>query len=340
MKKTLFTLFAAALVLSAGVSCNKTDAPATKERTPVTITATIGSGEDTKISYTEDGNVLKTAWETSETISVITTSDAGYIVTIDNFTYSGPGGKTVDFTGTLSEGAAKHVRVVYPALEQYTNSSSETRYGTPRTEYSTNDVERLIRNISIGGNWLDSFNPNIFVQKENGSTAHLKDAIIYFGSGVISEGAMSVEVSPMSSVIKATFTNLPDEAKTKACDIIQISAYDSEDDSYSFQSDGFNLIGNSHSYGGYIYTSSVYLGSFSPRNYLPISGADALVVYLPIIPGDGGRVFGPSGASRLHYSYSSGYSSSLFSKEGDITLTKDLTLEPGKMYRLTVDMSK
>ena len=339
MKKTLFTLFAAALVLSTGVSCNKTETPATKERTPITITATIGSGEDTKISFTEDGNILKTAWETSETISVITSSDAGYIVTIDNFTYSGPGGKTVNFTGTLSEGATKHVRVVYPALEQYAKSSSETRYGTPRTEYSTNDVDRLISNISIGGNWLDSFNPNVFVQKENGSTAHLKDAIIYLGSGVISEGAMSVEVSPMSSVIKATFINLPDEAKTKECDIIQISAFDSKDNPYSFQSDGFNLIGNSHSY-GYISTSSVYLGSFSPRNYLPISGADALVVYLPIIPGDGGRVFGPSGASRLHYSYSSGYSSSLFSKEGDITLTKDLTLEPGKMYRLTVDMSE
>lgn len=339
MKKTLFTLFAAALVLSAGVSCNKTDAPATKERTPVTITATIGSGEDTKISYTEDGNVLKTAWEANETISVITTSDAGYIVTIDNFTYSGPGGKTVNFTGTLSEGATKHVRVVYPALEQYAKSSSETRYGTPRTEYSTNDVDRLISNISIGGNWLDSFNPNVFVQKENGSTAHLKDAIIYLGSGVISEGAMSVEVSPMSSVIKATFINLPEEAKTKECDIIQISAFDSKDNPYSFQSDGFNLIGNSHSY-GYISTSSVYLGSFSPRNYLPISGADALVVYLPIIPGDAGKVFGPSGASRLHYSYSSGYSSTLFNKEGDITLTKDLTLEPGKMYRLTVDMSE
>ena len=339
MKKTLFTLFAAALVLSAGVSCNKTEAPATKERTPVTITATIGSGEDTKISYTEDGNVLKTAWEANETISVITTSDAGYIVTIDNFTYSGPGGKTVNFTGTLSEGATKHVRVVYPALEQYAKSSSETRYGTPRTEYSTNDVDRLISNISIGGNWLDSFNPNVFVQKENGSTAHLKDAIIYLGSGVISEGAMSVEVSPMSSVIKATFINLPEEAKTKECDIIQISAFDSKDNPYSFQSDGFNLIGNSHSY-GYISTSSVYLGSFSPRNYLPISGADALVVYLPIIPGDAGKVFGPSGASRLHYSYSSGYSSTLFNKEGDITLTKDLTLEPGKMYRLTVDMSE
>ena len=340
MKKTLFTLFAAALVLSAGVSCNKTDAPATKERTPVTITATIGSGEDTKVSYTEDGNILKTAWETNETISVITSSDAGYIVTIDNFTYSGPGGKTVDFTGTLSEGATKHVRVVYPALEQYTKSSSETRYGTPRTEYSTNDVERLISNISIGGNWLDSFNPNIFVQNENGSTAHLKDAIIYLGSGVISEGAMSVEVSPMSSVIKATFINLPDEAKTKECDKIQISAFDSEDNPYSFQSDGFNLIGNSHSY-DYIVTSQIFLGSFSPsRNYLPISGADALVVYLPIVSGDGGRVFGPSGASKLHYTYSNGYSSSLFFKEGDITLTKDLTLEPGKMYRLTVDMSE
>lgn len=339
MKKTLFTLFAAALVLSAGVSCNKTEAPATKERTPVTITATIGSGEDTKISYTEEGNVLKTAWETNETISVITTSDAGYIVTIDNFTYSGPGGKTVNFTGTLSEGATKHVRVVYPALEQYTKSSSDTRYGTPRTEYSTNDVDRLISNISIGGNWLDSFNPNVFVQKENGSTAHLKDAIIYLGSGVISEGAMSVEVSPMSSVIKATFINLPDEAKTKECDIIQISAFDSKDNPYSFQSDGFNLIGNSHSY-GYTVTTQVFLGSFSPRNYLPISGADALVVYLPIVSGDGGRVFGPSGASRLHYSYSNGYSTSLFYKEGDITLTKDLTLEPGMMYRLTVDMSE
>ena len=56
------------------------------------VICTIGSGEDTKISYTEDGNVLKTAWEAKEAITVITLS-YNTIVTVDNFTYEGEGGK-------------------------------------------------------------------------------------------------------------------------------------------------------------------------------------------------------------------------------------------------------
>ena len=340
MKKTLFTLFAAALVLSAGVSCNKTDAPATKERTPVTITATIGSGEDTKISYTEDGNVLKTAWEANEAITVITLS-YNTIVTVDKFTYEGEGGKTVDFTGTLSPGASDDIRIVYPALEQYTDATDAVCYGTPRPKYLAEDEYRLISGVRVEGKTM-TFDSNNSIQAANGSTAHLKDARVYLGEGTLSGNTMTVDVAPISSVLKITFT-LPDEAKTKSCNKVDIVAGtgDGSGAAYAFNSCGYSFEDLADGPFDYSYGWESTLSLDNGSYLIPIDGADELTVYVPFIPGTAGKVFGPAGGSVLKYWLSTDATDeTLFYKEGSVTLTNNLTLKPGKMYRLNIDLSE
>ena len=307
------------------------------ERTPVTITATIGSGEDTKISYTEDGNVLKTAWEANEAITVITLS-YNTIVTVDKFTYEGEGGKTVDFTGTLSPGASDDIRIVYPALEQYTDATDAVCYGTPRPKYLAEDEYRLISGVRVEGKTM-TFDSNNSIQAANGSTAHLKDALVYLGEGTLSGNTMTVDVAPISSVIKITFT-LPEEAKTKACNKVDIVA-DNDGIGYEFNSCGYSfydLAGGSFNYSlGWESTLSLDNGSF----FIPIDGADELTVYVPFIPGTAGKVFGPAGGSVLKYWLSTDATDeTLFYKEGSVTLTNNLTLKPGKMYRLNIDLSE
>ena len=337
MKKTLFNLFAAALVLSAGVSCNKTETPTTKERTPITITATIGSGEDTKISYTEEGNVLKTAWETSETITVITLR-YNTIVTVDNFTYEGEGGKTVDFTGTLSPGASDDIRIVYPALEQYQDETGAVNFGTPRPKYPAGDKYRLISGVRVEGKTM-TFDSNNSIQAANGSTAHLKDALVYLGEGTLSGNTMTVDVAPISSVIKITFT-LPEEAKTKACNKVDIVA-DNDGIGYEFNSCGYSFEDLADGPFDYFYGWESTLSLDNGSYLIPIDGADELTVYVPFIPGTAGKVFGPAGNSVLKYWLSTDDTDEdLFYKEGSVTLSNNLTLEPGKMYRLNIDLSE
>jgi len=122
--KKLNNILLAGLALVAAVSCNKAETPAAQPEenpgVPMTLTATI-CGPETKLTMNEDGNVLKSTWDASEKISVITYTGSGYsarVQTIDTFTYTGTAGKkSVDFTGTFTGDAANNIWVVYPALE-------------------------------------------------------------------------------------------------------------------------------------------------------------------------------------------------------------------------------
>ena len=114
------------LILFAGLACASCQKMETKVDVqggigiPMTMSVSINEVEATKSSYTAEGNALKATWDASEEISVITYKDY-YIQTIDNFTYSGDGGKaSVDFSGTFTGqsilDAGGELYVIYPAL--------------------------------------------------------------------------------------------------------------------------------------------------------------------------------------------------------------------------------
>ena len=96
MKKHFISM---ACILAALVSCQKNEAP---EQTPqenqpikVTLTATIG-GDDTKVSFVDEDNVLKTAWGQYDKVSLLALNGSGQLLSNDIFTAKAAG-KTAEY---------------------------------------------------------------------------------------------------------------------------------------------------------------------------------------------------------------------------------------------------
>ena len=109
MKKYIISV---ACILAALVSCQKNDAPVQtpQENQPmkVTLTATIGS-DDTKVSFVDENNVLKTAWEVGDNVSLIALDESGNVLSNDVFTTLSAG-KSVNFTGTFTNDQLTTIR--------------------------------------------------------------------------------------------------------------------------------------------------------------------------------------------------------------------------------------
>lgn len=340
MKRTNIFLFAG-LVMVTAAACSKMENIPAEEALgiPVTISATIGDGIDTKATYTPDGNILKTAWEASETITAITLDGSGNVVTVDNLTYSGPAGKkTVDFTGTLSSGATSNIRVFYPALEA-TPYETDT-YGTPIPDGKTSNSARYIHNVIIGKRTI-TFSSYDSTQSADGSTDHLKQAFLYEGTGTLSGSTLSVSLTPLSSVLKVTFT-LPAEAVGKQVSGgIYITIKDATDASYNF---------DPSSQWFYYFSGTplpnatpqmrIYLGSWTgtTQNCLMLSST-TFVAYIPFIPTPGAK-FGPDGGKIFEISFGESSSPTKWKKSTTKTLTgSNVDLAPGKIYRMSVDLT-
>lgn len=323
----------AGLALVAAVSCNKVETPVA-EGTPLTIKATIGTDADTKVSYTPDGNVIKTAWESSETISVITVNSDGEVQTIDNFTYTGAGGKTVAFTGTLSAGATSNIFLLYPALEDTPYDSG--KYGSPQA-YDYSAAPRAIQGVTIGKSYA-TFSCSTFSQKANNNTDHLKLACILEGTGTVSGGVLETTMHYISSVIKLDVT-LPADAVGKNVRSLQLVAYDSSDIPYEFYKDnswlyyfeGDPLIADESQL-------NFSLGSWSggTQTELTLPGT-SFTAYIPITPGEG-AVLGPGGASKIEVRFYTNQPGG-FKESRMCVPPTNVTIEPGKVYRASVDFS-
>ena len=137
MKKYIISV---ACILAALISCQKNDAPVQtpQENQPikVTLTATIGS-DDTKVSFADENNVLKTAWEVGDNVSLIALDESGNVLTNDVFTTSSAG-KSVNFTGTFTnDPSTSSVYVYYPALNDGEGTAEKPWQVKPSTTGST-----------------------------------------------------------------------------------------------------------------------------------------------------------------------------------------------------------
>ena len=328
-------LILAALALVAAVSCNKVETPVA-EGTPLTIRATLGTDEGTKVGYTPDGNILKTAWDPNETITVITVDGSGKVVTIDNFNYSGPGGKTVEFSGSLSSGATSDIRLLYPALEG--SPYDGTYYGTSLPDGQTDDATRLIRGIAVGTPYV-IFTENYFTQASSGDTNHLGKSVIYSGTGTVSGSELSVTVQPLSSVLRLDL-KLPASAVGKQAKSAAFVAFELG----SFGHYRFNTANNNVQFSFFEGAdlpkawneSRLYLGSWSgsTQTYMDIVGTD-IMLYFPFVPSKN-AVLGPSGGGSIGIALET---EGISSPTKVITLTTDVNLESGKVYRMSVDLT-
>ena len=131
MKKTFLIFCGLSLILAA--SCSKTPLEKQEDGTcnPVELSfyASIGDNVDTRLTYTPDGNVLKSSWnKTYDKLSLVSLDSYGNVVSSDIFTAQSSG-KKVKFSGTYTNSnKASSIIIYYPAF-----SEGEGPYYSPST---------------------------------------------------------------------------------------------------------------------------------------------------------------------------------------------------------------
>ena len=131
MKKTFLILCCLSLILAA--SCSKTPLEKQEDGTcnPVELSfyASIGDNVDTRLTYTPDGNALKSSWnKTYDKLSLVSLDSYGNVDSSDIFTAQSSG-KKVKFSGTYTNSnKASSIIIYYPAF-----SEGEGPYYSPST---------------------------------------------------------------------------------------------------------------------------------------------------------------------------------------------------------------
>ena len=321
MKKSYLIITAAALLAAA--SCQKSDnAPASGVKynpVEVVLSAAI-EGVDTKVSYTEDANALKAAWVKDDAISLVAYDSGGKVLSNDIFTAT-TAGTTSKFSGTYSNpDGAVAVSVLYPALTVGLGSSSNPWK-------CESDV---IYGVKLGEIYAQVA-PNLNYQEANADPAFLAKSVVMRGkiSDIPALVSSNVKATLKNTcyIVKATVT-LPSTVSTVSEVKLVVSSPSS-----SLTVCGWTLVDDEFMirYGGAATANyeriKTRLGGFAPASdgtvtawmigytakNLPIKSAETLTVSVDTDQG-------------------------VFSKVK--TLASDSAFEPGKIYRLTVDMTK
>ena len=319
MKKSYLIITAAALLAAA--SCQKSDtAPAAPETgyNPVDIVLSAAiEGADTKVGITEDANALKLAWEKDDKISLIATDKNGNILSNDIFTAT-EAGASAKFSGTYSNPAdADDVSVIYPAL---TEGDGEA---TPW--HTSNDFLFGCKK----GNSLIHYTNSKNIQKTNADPSGLKDvtamSCMITDISALAAGKVSAIMKNTCYVIKAT-VKLPTTITT----VKRIELATSNNKSLNAFGWTYPNIfmfmygGTAASERSYIYTG---LQDFAPAS-------DGTLTAWMVGHGD----FKFSIPTGTDLTLTVNYNTTKIARTK--TLTSDLTLEAGNVYRINVDMTK
>lgn len=193
-----------AVVLMAMTACNKNEAPVEtpSASSPVKMTLTATIGADTKVTYTDEDNVLKSAWKTGDKVSLVSVNSSGIVLSVDNFETSSVG-KTATFTGTFTNDAnTAAVWVYYPALT-VGNGSVETPFMSPvENGYS---AEGILYGVKLGDEYV-TIRSGYYLQKGNGDTSHLSDYAIMMGEAQVVGNTFITELEHQAYIVKATLT--------------------------------------------------------------------------------------------------------------------------------------
>ena len=326
MKKSYLIITAAALLAAA--SCQKGDnAPASGVKynpVEVVLSAAI-EGVDTKVSYTEDANALKAAWEAKDKVSLVAYDSGGKVLSNDIFTAT-TAGTTTKFSGTYSNpDGAVAVSVLYPALTVGLGTSSKT----------WSCESGVIYGVELGGQYAN-VGPDLNSQKANADPAFLAKSVVMRGkisdiSALVLSNA-KVTLKNTCYIVKATVT-LPSTVSTVSEVRLVVSSPSSPSTTSSLTVCGWTLVDDEFMirYGGAATANyeriMTGLGGFAPAsdgtvtawmigytaNKFPIKSAETLTMSVKTDQG-------------------------VFSKVK--TLASDSAFESGKIYRLTVDMTK
>ena len=328
--KKFFLIIAAAL--TAAASCQKNDTvPASTEikYNPIDLTLTASiEGAGTKVSYTEESNVLKAAWEVGDQISLVALNESGNVLSNDVFTTTS-GGAAADFTGTYSNpDEASSVAVFYPALTEGDGESTpwHSKFYDENQCYGTlYDLKKNDQYISWGNAYQ--------LQTKNADPSFLKNMVVMRGevSDITSlvSGKASATIKNCCYVIKmnikmpSTFSNAQ-QITLKAS--APISHY-----GWTCANSNFGI-----RYGNRAETISIGLGKKLVEGTKMGTGLTIDDNYITAyLVGYTAYSLELTSGQTLTVSIDN-YSK--YTKEQ--TLTSDISLTPGKMYRMTIDMTE
>ena len=341
MRKS-YLLAAAALLVAA--SCQKNDNASSVEGikynpVDVVLSAAI-EGVDTKVSYTEDANVLKAAWKAGDKISLVAIDASQNILSNDVFEAT-TAGASAKFSGTYSNpDGAVMVSVFYPALTEGEGTVEKPWQSKKREGIGLKDnKEPLLYNLKKGNSFI-SVSAEYQLQRSNGDLSNVDEAVVMHGKitdfPALVAGDVNVTLKSICYVIKVT-AKVP-----SGHDIIDVdfSAYNS---SYfpaltfygwTYANDKFgkfalNVFTDCNVGLGAMFQSegSKYGTGVSP------DGSGNIVAY--IIGYTGAPFVLPSGTALTIKARSS---STYF--EDIKILSSDISLEPGKMYRINATLSE
>ena len=340
MKKSYLIITAAALLAAA--SCQKSDtAPAAPETryNPVDIVLSAAiEGADTKVNYTEDANVLKSAWEKDDPVSLVAYDLDGKVLSNDIFTAT-TAGTTAKFSGTYSNPAgAAAVSVFYPALTEG-DGSDATPWQSKTKMAGTSPVTGVLFNMVKGKEFIE-VRDNYQLQRGNADLSNVKEAAVMQGVVTVTDipalkaGEAKVTLKNICYVIKIS-AKVPSSVGTVKSVIFQAEKADGSNVSFCFG--GWTTVNSFGTYYGNPWDSiglglgSDFDGASSDGTGISPDSSGYITAYLVGYTGRPETL--PAGATLKVYLNSSSFSKS------STPLASDLTLEPGKMYRINVDMT-
>ncbi len=320
MRKS-YLLVAAALLVAA--SCQKNDNASSVEGikyNPIDVVLSAAIEDvDTKVGYTEDANALKATWKANDKISLVAIDASGNVLSNDVFTAT-TAGPVAKFSGTYSNHAgAVMVSVFYPALTKGEGTDAQPWR-------SENDV---LFNMILGKRYISLSTYGPHYQEMNADPAFLSKSVVMKGKisdmSAFMSGAVKTTLKNACYIIKTTVT-LPST-------VTEVSEVRLATVSSSLTVLGWTEVGDRFmiSYGG-------------PAS----SEFDKIVTSLgDFAPASGGTVTAwMIGYSVNQFEVPSGetLTMSVTTDQGVISrdkpLTSNITFESGKIYRLTVDMTK
>lgn len=328
-----------ACILAALVSCQKNVAPVQtqQENQPlkVTLTATIG-GDDTKVSFVDSDNVLKTAWEVGDKVSVISLDNSYNAVSNDVFIATSAG-KMAEFSGNFTNNPeTEYVYVFYPALTEGTGVDSDPWQVPVENQYSDAGV------LSDCYDSYINFRPYYHLQTKMNSPEHLKHYAVMSGQGNldnIKENKMEADIIHRSYVVKAELT-FPEDGLTLTH--VQMSCFKKGGaESVVVSGAGWTRIYNQEGKVSGNGSVSYYSLSIGDRvetgtgTGLEISGNKATIYFVAYADYEGAYSVEEGDYMNISASTTSG-DYILENRE----FNKDLVFQNGKMYRLSATLEK
>ena len=343
MRKS-YLLVAAALLVAA--SCQKNDNASSVEGikynpVDVVLSAAI-EGVDTKVSYNEDANVLKAAWKAGDKISLVALDADGKALSNDVFETT-TAGTSAKFSGTYSNPkGAVMVSVFYPALTEGKGTETEPWQSKNREGTGLSDPKPLLYGV-VKEQQSIIVRSLYQLQRGNGEMSNVDEAVVMRGKitdfSALVAGDVNVTLKSICYVVKVT-AKVPSGCEHLTN--INLNTNDSASPTpmgfigWTRLGDMFGIsYGNSQFYCEVGLGTAFQSGGSSLGTGVSPDGTGNVVAY--IIGYTGAPCVLPSGTV---LEIKAGYNSIPSKFKATKTLAKDISLEPGKMYRVNVTLSE